>query len=92
MHGNSATRAINIYNGEPVHNAPITDHRIHHNVIIDQEWDAVLFGGGTVGENSFHDNLVIRSGLLNAFPDYTYPNFRVRGVPPVRRPASREGG
>jgi YVTN family beta-propeller protein len=29
----------------------------------------------------------VRAGLLNAFPDYTYPNFRVRG--PVLRRASQ---
>jgi YVTN family beta-propeller protein len=29
----------------------------------------------------------VRSGLLTAFPDYTYPNYRVRG-PTLRRPSS----
>src|SRR5262249_420194 len=29
----------------------------------------------------------VRAGLVNAFPDYTYPNFRVRG--PVLRRASQ---
>ena len=27
----------------------------------------------------------VREGLLNAFPDYTYPNFRVRGPAPRRK-------
>jgi YVTN family beta-propeller protein len=29
----------------------------------------------------------VRTGLLNAFPDYTYPNYRVRG-PTLRRPTN----
>jgi hypothetical protein len=49
--------------------------------------------GVEVSTRAIRERVVeVREGLLDAFPDYTYPNFRVRGAAPVRRPASREEG
>src|SRR5215470_16682428 len=63
FHGNTAGRAINIYNGEVGGNNPITHHRIHDNVIVDQVWDGVMFGVGVVGENWEWNDLIINVGL-----------------------------
>jgi hypothetical protein len=63
FHGNTAGRAINIYNGEVGGNNPITHHRIHDNVIVDQVWDGVMFGIGVVGENWEWNDLIINVGL-----------------------------
>jgi len=65
FHGNKAARAVNIYNdAQPGQNYsnPIGGHRVHDNVITDQQWDGIMLGVGTVGENWIYNNLLINTG------------------------------
>jgi len=61
FHDNAATRAINIFNGMPNSN-PISRHRVHDNVIVNQLSDGILLSKGVVGENWIYNNLIITAG------------------------------
>lgn len=63
FHDNNATRAINIYNGEPGNPNIITGHLVHDNVVTNQKGDAIGLLGGVVGENWIYNNLGINVGL-----------------------------
>lgn len=68
FHDNGATRAINVYT-EPVngHFAKMRDHRIHHNVVVDQESDGILMSA-VHARSWIHDNILIRcKGLAMNF-------------------------
>lgn len=68
FHDNGATRAINIYT-EPVNGyyAKMRDHRVHHNVVVDQESDGILMSSVNA-RNWIHDNIIIRcKGLAMNF-------------------------
>jgi len=62
FHDNLGLRAINIYNGEPGGSDWISGHRIHDNVIVNQNGTGIGLLAGTVGENWIYNNLCINCG------------------------------
>jgi len=62
IHECRSNRAINVYS-EQQYSAFIEGHRIHDNVIIDQQGDGILLGYYVTGVNSIYNNLIIRAGL-----------------------------
>ena len=62
FHDNAAIRAINIYNGMPYNN-PISGHRVHDNLIVNQSSTGIGILKGVVGENWIYNNIVINAGL-----------------------------
>ncbi len=62
FHDNAGIRAINIYNGMP-NNNPISGHRVHDNLIVNQSSTGIFLAKGVVGENWVYNNIVINAGL-----------------------------
>ncbi|MFO0727356.1 MAG: choice-of-anchor Q domain-containing protein [Myxococcota bacterium] len=61
LHDNIAHRGINIYT-EGTSSAPMRNHQVHDNVIVDQSGDGILIGNGMIGETLVYNNLVVRAG------------------------------
>jgi hypothetical protein len=64
FHDNAGTRAINIYNDNQGSGSSwISGHKVHENVIVNQQADGILLGVGVVGQNWVYNNLLINVGL-----------------------------
>jgi hypothetical protein len=77
LHDNYANDGINIYS-EDSSSAYITNHRVHHNVVVNQTGRGMLIGSLITGENWFYDNVIEKAGLGPVSPEGDEGHFGVQ--------------